>query len=113
MGVGVRSRSDFLTYVGDIVVDVQHVGSTAIAGVPAKPILDIAMAVTARGAIPTVVARLCRQGYIDRGDADGGYLLVKEPEPDIRTAERYSHDRTAYTSGKGAFIRQVLSRDAE
>jgi hypothetical protein len=28
-------------------------------------------------------------------------------------AERYAEDRTAYTSGKAAFIREVLSRDAE
>jgi GrpB-like predicted nucleotidyltransferase (UPF0157 family) len=145
--------ADLLTSVREIVVDVQHVGSTAIAGVPAKPILDVAIAVTARGAIPEVVKRLCQRGYIDRGEADGGYLLVKEPEPDIRTvhvhivevsdprwtdyltfrdtlrrdpdvrrrygevkqalAERYRHDRTAYTAGKAAFIRQVLRRDAE
>jgi GrpB-like predicted nucleotidyltransferase (UPF0157 family) len=149
-----REAADIRACVGNIVADVQHVGSTAIAGVPAKPILDIAVAVTARDIIPTVVARLCQRGYIDHGDAgaDGGYLLVKESAPDIRTvhlhivevsdgqwvdyqtfretlrrdpnirrrygemkqalAARYRNDRTAYTSGKGAFIREVLSRDA-
>jgi len=73
--------------VGDIVVDVQHIGSTAIADVPAKPILDIAIAVRTREAIPTAVERLRQRGYIDRGDAgsEGGYLLVKESEPAVRT----------------------------
>ncbi len=144
--------SELLAWIGDIVVDVQHIGSTAIAGVPAKPILDVAIAVAAREAIPTVVERLCQRGYIDRGDAgaDGGYLLVKESEPDIRTvhlhivevtdrqwvgylrfrdtlrqdanirrryaevkqmlAERSRGDRKAYTAGKAAFIREILSR---
>ena len=31
--------------VGDYVEDIQHVGSTSITGMPAKPILDIAIAV--------------------------------------------------------------------
>jgi GrpB-like predicted nucleotidyltransferase (UPF0157 family) len=146
---------DLLACVGDIVVDVQHIGSTAIADVPAKPILDVAIAVTARDVFPTVVERLCRRGYIDRGDAgsDGGCLLVKESEPGIRTvhlhiveasdrqwadyltfretlrrdpntrrryaevkqtlAEQYSNDRTAYTSGKAAFIGELLRRHTE
>ncbi|HJZ71559.1 MAG TPA: GrpB family protein [Vicinamibacterales bacterium] len=79
--------SEILRCIGDIVVDVQHVGSTAVADVPAKPILDIAVATRTHGAIPTVVERLRRLGYIDRGDAgsEGGYLLVKESEPDVRT----------------------------
>ena len=147
--------SELLACIGDIVVDIQHIGSTAIADVPAKPILDVAIAVAAREAIPAVVERLCQRGYIDRGDAgaDVGYLLVKESEPDIRTvhlhivevtdnqwadylkfretlrrdpnirrryaevkqtlAERCRGDRKAYTTGKSAFIREVLGRSAE
>lgn len=147
--------ADLLAWVGDIVVDVQHIGSTAVADLPAKPILDVAIAVPTRDVIPMVVERLCQRGYIDRGDAatEGGHLLVREPEPDIRTvhlhivaisdaqwsdyvtfretlrrhpdirrryaevkqalAERHRDDRTAYTSGKAAFIREVLGREAE
>jgi GrpB-like predicted nucleotidyltransferase (UPF0157 family) len=73
--------------IGDVAIDVQHIGSTAIADVPAKPILDIAIAVGARDVIATVAGRLRQRGYIDRGDSgrDGGYLLVKESEPDVRT----------------------------
>ena len=141
--------------IGDIAVDVQHVGSTAIVGVPAKPILDIAVAVTSRDAISTAVERLCARGYIDHSDAGshGGYLVVKESVPGIRTvhlhivdvadrqwvdyqrfretlrrdpnirqrytemkrrlAERYRGDRTAYTSAKAAFIREVLNRPVD
>ena len=73
--------------VGNDIVDVQHVGSTAIAGLPAKPILDIAVAIRAREALPALTEHLRQQGYIDRGDAgaEGGYLLVKESEPGVRT----------------------------
>ncbi len=44
--------------VGDpLVLDVQHVGSTAVPGLPAKPILDIAVAVRCAGDIPELVRR--------------------------------------------------------
>jgi GrpB-like predicted nucleotidyltransferase (UPF0157 family) len=140
--------------IADIVIDIQHIGSTAIADLPAKPILDIAIAVGTLDAIPKVAERLRERGYIDRGDGrDGGYLLVRESGPDIRTvhvhivevtdsqwrdyitfrevlrrdpntrdryadvkqalADRYRHDRTAYTAGKAAFIRAVLRRRDE
>ena len=71
-----------------LIVDIQHVGSTAVPDLPAKPILDIAIAVRTPDLVPAIVERLTGIGYIYRGDAadDGGHLFVKEPEPDIRTA---------------------------
>lgn len=72
---------------GTLIADVQHVGSTAVPGLPAKPILDTAVAVPSRETIPALVPCLTAIGYIDRGDAggDGGYLLVKESAPGVRT----------------------------
>lgn len=74
-------------HIGHLVLDIQHVGSTAVAGLDAKPILDLAVAVTSIAMIPRCGPLLCRIGYIDRGDggADGGYLFVKESVPDVRT----------------------------
>ena len=68
--------------IGDIAFDIQHVGSTTVPGL----IIDIAIAVNSREAIYAVVKRLPDIGYIDKGDqgANGGYLLVKESEPDVR-----------------------------
>jgi GrpB-like predicted nucleotidyltransferase (UPF0157 family) len=105
--------AELLACVGDIVVDVQHIGSTAIAGVPAKPILDVAIAVAAREAIPTVVERICQRGYIDRGDAgsDGGYLLVKESEPDIRTVHLHIVEVTDSQWVDYLKFRETLRRD--
>lgn len=81
---------------GDLILDVQHVGSTAVPGLPAKPIVDIAVAVPARDAIPALVGRLTSTGYIDRGDGgrDGGYLLVRESEPDVRTVHLHIVERS-------------------
>jgi GrpB-like predicted nucleotidyltransferase (UPF0157 family) len=74
-------------HIGHLALDIQHVGSTAVPGLDAKPILDIAVAVTSAAAIPQCRQPLCDLGYIDRGDAgsDGGYLFVKESAPEFRT----------------------------
>jgi len=72
---------------GELLVDVQHVGSTAVPDLPAKPILDIAAAVVAFDAMPELVRRLDEIGYRYRRDqgSAGGHLFVVDSLPDIRT----------------------------
>ena len=72
---------------GDLLADVQHVGSTAVPDLPAKPILDIAAGVPTLEIIPELIELLPSIGYIYRGDQgdDGGHLFVKESDPDVRT----------------------------
>ncbi len=72
---------------GELIEDVQHIGSTAVPALPAKPILDLAVAVATLDVIPELIGKLTEIGYIYRGDGadDGGHLLVWESEPNIRT----------------------------
>jgi GrpB-like predicted nucleotidyltransferase (UPF0157 family) len=72
---------------GDLVADVQHVGSTAVPELPAKPILDLAAAVATLDVIPKLIEKLTALGYIYRGNGEhsGGHLFVWESEPDVRT----------------------------
>ena len=49
--------------LGDLAVDVQHVGSTAVPGLKAKPILDIAVAIPAHALVPKCATSLARLGY--------------------------------------------------
>jgi GrpB-like predicted nucleotidyltransferase (UPF0157 family) len=75
------------TLLGDLAVEVIHVGSTAVPDIDAKPILDIVAAVGDTVPIDDVVGRLCATGSYgyegDRGD-DGGLLLVRGTG-DLRT----------------------------
>lgn len=73
--------------IGHLVVDIQHVGSTAVPGLDAKPVIDIAIAVASPGSIAHCQPELLAMGYQDLGDDghDGGYLFVREQEPEVRT----------------------------
>jgi len=73
--------------IGHLVLDIQHVGSTAVPGLDAKPIIDIAVALPSVAVIPQCRQPLGDLGYLDRGDmgGDGGYLFVKESAPEVRT----------------------------
>lgn len=67
--------------------NIEHVGSTAVPDLQAKPIIDIAIAVASIRAIPDVIPRMQKLGYIYCGDAgaDGGHLFVRESSPNVRS----------------------------
>ncbi|HEY3235576.1 MAG TPA: GrpB family protein [Polyangiaceae bacterium] len=99
--------------IGDFVIDIQHVGSTAVPGLDAKPILDIAASVASLSAISGCRAPLCRIGYLDRGDGgqDGGYLFVRQSAPEFRT--HHLHIVTADDPQWKSYLwfRDLLRRD--
>jgi len=98
---------------GDLVADMQHVGSTAVPGLVAKPILDIAIAVEKKEAIASVVERLTEAGYNDYGDQgkDGGYLLGKEREPDLRIVHLHIVETTDPQWRDYIAFRDILRHD--
>ncbi|MDM0087208.1 MULTISPECIES: GrpB family protein [unclassified Variovorax] len=72
-------RRRIVSALGTLAADVQHVGSTSVPGLLAKPILDIAIAVATPHASAQAVARLAVIGYHDLGwrSAQVGHLLEK------------------------------------
>ena len=54
--------------VADLGAAVEHVGSTAVPGLAAKPIIDIDVVVHSAGDVPTAIERLRRLGYVYQGD---------------------------------------------
>jgi GrpB-like predicted nucleotidyltransferase (UPF0157 family) len=57
-----------LTAMGDVAVGAEHVGSTAVPGLAAKPIIDLDLILRTAADIPIAVARLAALGYIHEGD---------------------------------------------
>ena len=80
--------------IGAYVVDIQHVGSTAIPGLEAKPIIDIAVALRRLEDVEKCVELMERLGYEydeehpDRHFFVKGCLLYTSPSPRDRTRSR-------------------------
>ncbi|MFB6457827.1 GrpB family protein [Chitinophaga sp. Hz27] len=54
--------------LGSHISSIEHVGSTAVPGLPAKPILDIDLVIDSEEQLPFVTAVLEKLGYTFRGD---------------------------------------------
>jgi len=54
--------------VRDVAVAVEHVGSTAVPGLAAKPIIDLDVVVAELEAVAAAVSALAGIGYVHRGD---------------------------------------------
>ena len=63
-----RLRAALWPSLADLALAIEHVGSTAVPGLAAKPIIDLDVVVRARADVPAAVARLVTLGYDHRGD---------------------------------------------
>lgn len=54
--------------VRDVAVSVEHVGSTAVPGLAAKPIIDMDVVVAPSDNLPKAIERLAPLGYVHRGN---------------------------------------------
>lgn len=70
-------------------IRIEHIGSTSISGMPAKPILDLVIGFDKldEQIIQGIIPLLDQLSFIYRGDRKdrGGYLFVKEPKENIIT----------------------------
>jgi GrpB-like predicted nucleotidyltransferase (UPF0157 family) len=85
---------------------IEHVGSTAVAGMAAKPIIDIAIVVDARPAVPVIIDRLAELGYRPEGD-----LGVPGREAFRQPAGLPIHHLYVVVAGSTPHLDHVLLRD--
>ena len=56
-------KSRLLSLLPNTFLDIQHIGSTAVPGLPAKPIIDILAGVKSMAIAQSLAAPLCSSGY--------------------------------------------------
>jgi GrpB-like predicted nucleotidyltransferase (UPF0157 family) len=61
-------RASVAEALGDVAVAIDHVGSTAVPGLAAKPIIDLDVAIRAPADLPVVIDRLAPLGYDYEGE---------------------------------------------
>lgn len=72
--------------LGDYALDIQHVGSTSIPGLSAKPIVDIAVAVGNEEILYKLIPILSRAGYDVKNSIENqGEILARKGNPERRT----------------------------
>ena len=102
-----KEKELLLKIMREKVLDIRHIGSTSIVGMPAKPILDILVGLQTLAVVEPLVEDLNRIGYQDRGngDAPGRRYFVKGRE------EKRTHHLN-FCERNGSFWRtHVLFRD--
>lgn len=61
-------RTKVWAVLDDVALAVEHIGSTSVPGLAAKPIIDISVVVPSAAQVPLAIKRLGTLGYVHRGN---------------------------------------------
>jgi tellurite methyltransferase len=77
-----EERGRLLETFGDRILDIEHTGSTAMNGIPAKPIIDVNVGIKSFDDVESFIRPLKMMGYAYMRDQhyDDRHLFVKGPE---------------------------------
>ena len=77
-------RLELKAVLGDLAIGIEHVGSTSVEGLSAKPCIDIDVIIRDYSSLDAVVQKLATIGYIHEGD-----LGIKDREAFTYTDKRH------------------------
>jgi GrpB-like predicted nucleotidyltransferase (UPF0157 family) len=77
-----RERERIVAALGDRALQVEHIGSTSVPGLAAKPVVDIDLAVADPDDEPAFVPALVAAGYVLRV-REPGHRMLRTPEQDV------------------------------
>lgn len=63
-----KIKQEIVNAIGDLIVCIEHVGSTSVEGLSAKPIIDIDVVISDYSVFDSIVSRLSAIGYTYEGD---------------------------------------------
>ncbi|MFN0019897.1 MAG: GrpB family protein [Pirellulaceae bacterium] len=104
-------RSRVSEVVGDIAISIEHVGSTAVPGLAAKPIIDMGIVVPSQIEVAMAINRLAPLGYVHRGDLGiAGREAFRSPN-DLPPHHLYLYIRGNPALANHLAVRDFLRRD--
>ena len=78
-------RSRLANVLGSLALAIEHVGSTTVPGLAAKPIIDVDVLLRSPDDLPSAIAALASIGYLHRGDLGiPGREAFRAPAGDFR-----------------------------
>jgi GrpB-like predicted nucleotidyltransferase (UPF0157 family) len=99
-------RAEIAGAIGDLAVAIEHVGSTAVPGLAAKPIIDMDVLLRSAPDLSVCIERLATLGYEHRGD-----LGIPEREAFAAPPGRPAHHLYVCPPESREFRRHVALRD--
>jgi GrpB-like predicted nucleotidyltransferase (UPF0157 family) len=92
--------------VSDIAITIEHVGSTSVPGMAAKPVIDMDIVIASRTQLASLCLRLGRLGYQPRGD-----LGIEDREAFTAPENQPAHHLYACVEGSLALRNHRAVRD--
>lgn len=96
------------SYIGDLILRIEHVGSTSVEGLAAKPIIDIDVIIESYDLLPNIIERLEKEGYHHQGNlgVEGREAFQRNNEDNFMKYHLYVCPK----DGKG-YLEHVALRD--
>ena len=108
-------RAEIEAALGDLIFGIEHVGSTSVKGLSAKPCIDIDVVIRDYSVFDTVVQKLDAIGYIHEGD-----LGIRDREafkyadkPHLMTHHLYVCPRDSEELHRHIVFRDILRKNPE
>jgi GrpB-like predicted nucleotidyltransferase (UPF0157 family) len=104
-----EERERIIIAIGNDIDDIEHIGSTAVPGLAAKPIIDILVIVPALAQVEQSVQPLEKLGYEYMGDSGipGRHIFIKR-EQGLRSFHLHMSKADQYTSMQALVFRDFL-----
>lgn len=90
-------RKEVAEGLGELAIAIEHVGSTSVPGLSAKPIIDLDVVMTDYGVFPEVVSRLAKLGYVHEGN-----LGISDREAFCYEGKEHLHKHHLYVCPAGS-----------
>lgn len=100
---------------GDLILGVEHVGSTSVEGMSAKPCIDLDVVIRDASVLEAVIARLAAIGYIHEGDLGipGREAFKYTDKPHLQTHHLYVCPRDSRELHRHITFREFLKSHPE
>ena len=100
---------------GDLILGIEHVGSTSVEGMSAKPCIDLDVVIRDASVLEAVIARLAAIGYIHEGDLGipGREAFKYTDKPHLQTHHLYVCPRDSRELHRHITFREFLKSHPE
>jgi GrpB-like predicted nucleotidyltransferase (UPF0157 family) len=101
-----KLRARIWPVLSDVAIRIEHVGSTAVPGLAAKPIIDMTVVVAGRSDVTLTIKRLATLGYRHRGN-----LGIEDREAFDHRTDLPQHNLYVCPEGTIGVVNQLAVRD--